>query len=123
MQRDLEFAYDRELRTQRMAAYKSLYTKTESLPRYWRQRPRKLELPTWSQSFHEWYFLEAGGLFLSDEARQPYHDALNVIAVTASQGSLRTSCPKPRRRVFGRPDKHFGGNSPRISAQLKPLGS
>jgi hypothetical protein len=36
---DLEFAYDRELRTQRMAAYRSLYARTEKLPRYWRDPP------------------------------------------------------------------------------------
>jgi hypothetical protein len=87
MRRDLEYAYDRELRTQRMIAYRSLYARTVVLPRYWRENPRRRVLADWSQSFHEWYFTESGGLFLSDAARQTYHVALEVIAEIGTAGA------------------------------------
>jgi hypothetical protein len=87
MRRELEFSYDKELRTQRMLAYRSLYAKTRTLPRYWRQPPRRGELPSWTASFHEWYFAESGGLFLSDAARDAYHQALEVIAEIAGAGA------------------------------------
>src|SRR5262249_4990871 len=34
--------------------------------------------------FDDWYFGEAGGMFLSDKARQAYHDALEVIAAVSA---------------------------------------
>lgn len=86
MRRELEYAHDRELRTQRLDPYKSLYRRTKNLPRYWRTAPSRVELRTWSESLHEWYFDEAGGLFLSDDARVVYHEVLEVIAVTANAG-------------------------------------
>ena len=86
LRRELEYAHDRELRTRRLDPYMSLYRRTKTLPRYWRTAPLRAELASWSESLHEWYFDEAGGLFLSDDARVVYHDVLEVIAVTAIAG-------------------------------------
>jgi hypothetical protein len=44
------------------------------------------ELRQWSEGFHGWYFDEAGGLFLSDDARVAYLRALEVIATIANAG-------------------------------------
>jgi hypothetical protein len=64
----------------------SLYRRTKSLPRYWRTAPARAELSVWSEGLDEWYFDEAGGLFLSDDARVAYLNVLEVIAVTANAG-------------------------------------
>src|SRR2546421_408141 len=69
MRRELEYAYDRELRARRIEAYMSLYKRTDKLPRYWRTNPKRMELSDFSYAFDGWYFGEAGGLFLSDKAR------------------------------------------------------
>jgi hypothetical protein len=37
----------------------------------------------WVRAFDDWYLGEAGGMFLSDKARQAYHDALEVIAAVS----------------------------------------
>jgi hypothetical protein len=87
MRRELEYAHDRELRTRRLEPYMSLYRRTKSLPRYWRTAPARAELSAWSEGLHEWYFDEAGGLFLSDDARVAYLNVLEVIAVTANAGT------------------------------------
>jgi len=86
MRRELEYAHDRELRTRRLEPYMSLYRRTKSLPRYWRTAPARAEMSAWSEGLHEWYFDEAGGLFLSDDARAAYLNVLEVIAVTANAG-------------------------------------
>ena len=83
MRRELEYAYDRELRMRRVEPYMSLYRRTEKLPRYWRTPPATSDLSDWSESFHDWYFTEAGGLFLSDGARLAYLSMLEVIATVA----------------------------------------
>jgi hypothetical protein len=86
MRRELEYAHDRELRTRRLDPYMSLYRRTKTLPRYWRTAPARAELSAWSEGLHEWYFDEAGGLFLSDDARVAYLHVLEVIATTANAG-------------------------------------
>jgi hypothetical protein len=81
MRRQLEHTYDQELRTRRMESYMSLYKRTGTLPRYWpAKQPIRKEMQGWVRAFDDWYFGEAGGMFLSDKARQAYHDALDVIA-------------------------------------------
>jgi hypothetical protein len=83
MRRELEHTYDQELRTRRMESYMSLYKRTDKLPRYWETNPIRSEMQGWVQAFDDWYFGEAGGMFLSDKARQAYHDALDVIAAVS----------------------------------------
>jgi hypothetical protein len=87
MRRELEYAYDRELRARRIEAYVSLYKRTDKLPRYWRTNPRRMDLSDFSEAFEPWYFGEAGGLFLTNEARQAYHSMLKVMAEVADEGS------------------------------------
>jgi hypothetical protein len=86
MRRELEYAYDRELRARRIEAYMSLYKRTDKLPRYWRINPKRMELSDFSYAFDGWYFGEAGGLFLSDKARDAYHSLLEVMATVAGEG-------------------------------------
>ena len=83
MRRELEHTYDQELRTRRMESYMSLYKRTDKLPRYWTTNPVRSEMQGWVQAFDDWYFGEAGGMFLSDKARQAYHDALDVMAAVS----------------------------------------
>jgi hypothetical protein len=64
----------------------SLYKRTDKLPRYWRTNPKRMELSDFSKAFDGWYFSEAGGLFLSDQARQAYHSMLEVMATVAGEG-------------------------------------
>jgi hypothetical protein len=87
MRRELEYAYDRELRARRIEAYMSLYKRTDKLPRYWRANPKRMELSDFSHAFDGWYFGEAGGLFLSDEARKAYHSMLEAMATVANEGA------------------------------------
>jgi hypothetical protein len=85
MRRELEHAYDQELRTRRVESYMSLYKRTDKLPRYYSpgEQPVRREMQGWVRAFDDWYFGEAGGMFLSDKARQAYHDALDVIAAVS----------------------------------------
>ena len=46
-----------------------------------------MELSDFSEAFDAWYFGEAGGLFLSDKARDAYHSMLEVMATVAGEGS------------------------------------
>ena len=50
MRRELEYAYDRELK-RRIEAYMSLYKRTDKLPRYWRTNPKRMELSDFSKAF------------------------------------------------------------------------
>ncbi|HKQ00030.1 MAG TPA: hypothetical protein VJ735_06840 [Actinomycetes bacterium] len=93
MRRELEYAYDRELRARRIEAYMSFYKRTDKLPRYWRTNPRRMELSDSSQAFDGWYFGEAGGLFLSDEARRAYLEMLGVMATVAGEGGGQDQLP------------------------------
>jgi len=86
MRRELSYAYDRELRAHRIEAYMSLYRRTDKLPRYWRTNPKRMELSDFSEAFEGWYFGEAGGLFLSDQARDAYLSMLAVMATVAGEG-------------------------------------
>jgi hypothetical protein len=83
MRRELAHGYDQELRARRIDSYVSLYKRTDKLPRYWPANPVRSEMDGWVRAFHDWYFAEAGGMFLSDKARQAYHDALDVMAAVS----------------------------------------
>lgn len=72
----LEFthAYDRALRDARLAHYQRLFHISECVPREWRPtEPSRGQLIEFRERFHGWYFGdEAGGLFLTERARQAY---------------------------------------------------
>lgn len=84
MRRSLYIDNDKDLRANRLAAYKSLYSRTECLPRYWRANPNRESFSEWSEGFHEWYFAESGGMFLSNASRDAYHEALKQMAIVQS---------------------------------------
>jgi hypothetical protein len=88
MRRQLDFDYDRELRTQRLNSYKALYRYTQYMPRYWRHNPEVSAIADWSLSFHKWYFDESGGMFLTNAARIAYHDVLDTAAALYSTDDL-----------------------------------
>lgn len=80
MRRELEYAYDRDLRARRIVSYISLYKLTGNMPRYWPTgNPARSDLLNWGRGLDDWYFGEAGGLFLSDPARQTYLQLLDVM--------------------------------------------
>jgi hypothetical protein len=87
MRQELEYAYDRELRIRRMEVYTSLYRRTDKYPRYHITILARKELVAWAHSFDDWYFGEAGGLFLSNNARQAYLSMLDVTATVANDDS------------------------------------
>ena len=84
MRRQLDFDHDRELRTERLSAYKSLYRYSQNLPRYWRHNPKRSVMADWAEVFHKWYFDESGGMFLTNAARTAYHEVLETIATLYS---------------------------------------
>lgn len=69
---DLSAEYDRELRTERLTAYKELWKKLKPLARYSREEPITYEIiRDTSQAMRDWYY-DAGGIYLSRESRLPY---------------------------------------------------
>jgi hypothetical protein len=87
MRRELQYSYDRELRTRRMDSYASLYRQTGNMPRYWTNHPARSLLSTWASGLVDWYFREAGGLYLSDPARDAYLSLFEVMATIANHDS------------------------------------
>ena len=70
-----EHAYDRALRDLRIAHYQALFHLMGSLPRQALviETPRRADLYKLREQLHNWYFGEqAGGMFLSLEARDRY---------------------------------------------------
>lgn len=91
---DLEHraAFDRELRGLRMPHYQALHHISECIPREWRDgdEPTRADLLSLRQTFHEWYFgSDAGGMFLTDEARDAYFDLQNELQVIGGRDDAR----------------------------------
>jgi hypothetical protein len=85
LRKELEYGYDRELRTERVAVYKELWKLSERLPRYHsRGNPTGLDVEQTIENFHRWFF-EVGGLFLSDEARTAYFAMMNGLREVAQR--------------------------------------
>jgi hypothetical protein len=80
-----EHAYDQALRDLRIPHYQTLFHLTGIIPSYWVmvETPRRPELHKIREQLHYWYYGEkAGGMFLSQEARDAYlslHDELLTI--------------------------------------------
>jgi hypothetical protein len=69
---ELTIEYDKELRKNRMAAYKELWPLMKPLARYSVEQPITYEIvKDTSERMRDWYF-DVGGIFLSRESRQPY---------------------------------------------------
>jgi hypothetical protein len=88
MQRQLVQTYDQDLRARRIDAYKGLYKLSGKMPRQWPgQQPSRSDMRDWPKAFDDWYFGDAGGLFLSDDARETYNAAVNTISKISTEGS------------------------------------
>jgi hypothetical protein len=84
MRIELEYAYDRTLREQRLEHYQKLFYVSRRLPRHWaphladqltRQDAARLR-----EEFHDWYFGEpAGGMFLTSAAKHRYMTLANAL--------------------------------------------
>jgi hypothetical protein len=75
-----EHAFDQTLRELRLPQYRALFHLTEAVPRQWilTNPPNREELLVLRKRFHEWYFSEqAGGMLLSQAARQAYFGLQN----------------------------------------------
>jgi hypothetical protein len=69
---DLSIEYDKELRENRLAAYKELWKRLKPLARYSPETPLTHQvIKDTSESMRDWYF-DLGGIFLSRESRGPY---------------------------------------------------
>jgi hypothetical protein len=72
--KELEAAYDKDLRDKRIESYKELWEHLQLLARYDRPKPLNLQtLEELSVAMRQWYF-EVGGLYLSEETRSNYFD-------------------------------------------------
>jgi hypothetical protein len=81
-----------ELQRERIASYRGLWGLTKLLPKWPRSRDVSYEnLRAFSNALRDWYFNEAGGLFLSRTAHTSYaalQDSLNAILVEQPSGSI-----------------------------------
>lgn len=83
-----EHEYDRSLRDLRLPHYQRLFHLTERIPRQWLSSsvPDQARLRDIRETFHSWYFSEqAGGLFLSQAARDAYFALQNALQETADR--------------------------------------
>jgi hypothetical protein len=82
--------YDRGLRDLRLPHYQRLYHTSGCIPREWRHHdePSRTDLAQFREQFHEWYFGEdAGGMFLSEDARTGYFALQNQLQTSAQQAT------------------------------------
>jgi hypothetical protein len=69
---DLAIVYDKELRENRLEAYKELWRRLKPLARYSPEAAATYQIvKDTSESMRDWYF-DLGGIFLSRESREPY---------------------------------------------------
>jgi hypothetical protein len=69
---DLAIVYDKELRENRLEAYKELWRRLKPLARYSPETAATYQIvKDASESMRDWYF-DLGGIFLSRESRDPY---------------------------------------------------
>ena len=69
---DLTLVYDKELRENRLEAYKELWKRLKPLARYSPETPLTHQIvKETSESMRDWYF-DVGGIFLSRESREHY---------------------------------------------------
>jgi hypothetical protein len=81
--KDLEFEYDKDLRGLRIEAYKDLWKRLATMPKYWRPDPVTYRgLQNLMADLQEWYF-QKGGFFLSEKSRKAYFDLMENLAETA----------------------------------------
>lgn len=109
MRWELVYAYDRELRDKRLPHYQKLFHLSGAVPREWRPGtvPSRAELGQIREQFHDWYFgTDAGGMFLTEAARDRYF---------ALQNGLQTAAAGPG------PSGDGGGGEPLAAAEQTTL--
>jgi hypothetical protein len=88
---EAEHAYDRALRDLRLPYYQELFHLTRNIPREFLEfleKPRRSDLLEIREQFHNWYFSEqAGGMFLSQAAREAYFFLQNELQSIARRMS------------------------------------
>jgi len=72
VRKDLEAAYDKDLRDRRLVTYVTLWAHLEPLAKYARRGPvNGAILGQLSEQLRHWYFAD-GGIYLSDDTRDAY---------------------------------------------------
>jgi hypothetical protein len=93
---EAEHAYDRALRDMRLPHYQQLFHLTKSMPREFPETPRRSDLLDFRKQFHDWYFSEqAGGMFLSQAARDAYFTLQNELQSVAGRMSADSELVGP----------------------------
>lgn len=77
----------KDFKGKRLERYQELFHISECLPRYWppnENEPTRTDLLRFMKDFHDWYFgREAGGMFLTPNAKDLYMRLLNQLAAVA----------------------------------------
>jgi hypothetical protein len=87
-------AHDLVVQAERLARYQRLFHLSGRLPRYWRpdEAPGRQDLAALRQDLHDWYFGEdAGGLFLTQNAKTRYLKLQNALAESMALGETPLS--------------------------------
>lgn len=76
--KDLESEYDIDLRKDRIEVYRELWKRLEVLAFYAAAPVTYEDASALTRSLREWYF-QQGGLFLSEQTREPYFDVQSAL--------------------------------------------
>ena len=80
----------------RIPHYQQLFHLTKSMPREFPEIPWRSDLLDFRQQFHDWYFSEqAGGMFLSQAARDDYFTLQNELQSVAGRMSADSELVGP----------------------------
>ena len=80
--------FDYDLRNLRLPHYQALHHLSERLPREFPtgDEPTRADLLAIREMFHKWYFgPSAGGMFLTEKARERYFDLMNELQVVGAR--------------------------------------
>ncbi|MFF4806288.1 hypothetical protein ACFY1U_49370 [Streptomyces sp. NPDC001351] len=78
LREELEHSYDKDLRAERLMAYRKLWQETGAIPRYWRLQPTRTDLIRLIEKCHSWYF-EVGGFLFSQETKDAYFKMMDAL--------------------------------------------
>jgi hypothetical protein len=105
---ELRAEFDNELRRLRFPVYQALHAASERLPREWLpgNEPTRADLRALRETFHKWYFgPQAGGMLLSEKARQAYFDVQNSLQQVGNAdggGAVSPVSPEERDELLKR---------------------
>lgn len=76
---DLAAEYDRQLRSERLDAYRDLFKRMKPLARYSAEKPLTYKIiRETAEDMRDWYF-DVGGIYLSKESREPYFELKSLM--------------------------------------------